>query len=56
MTTAERDFSNHYAMFGNYSVITKMGERKWVVWQHPGVFKTRREASEAASRMFTSIR
>jgi hypothetical protein len=61
ITTAERDFVNHWAMFGTYSVVHKLGSKggKWTVGyaecQHPGVFKTRREAAEAASKMACAI-
>ena len=55
MTTAERDFRNHYMMFGTDAVITKMASKNWVVWTHPGNFKTRKAARVAATNLFLSI-
>jgi hypothetical protein len=61
ITTSERDFVNHWAMFGTNAVLHKLGtkDNKWTVGfadcQHPGVFKTKREAAEAASKMVCAI-
>lgn len=50
----ERQFINHWSMFGTYAVVKKCG-RKWSVGyatcQHPGLFDTKCEAGEAASKM-----
>jgi hypothetical protein len=47
----ERQFINHWAMFGTDAVLHRLG-RKWTVGhgacQHPGLFKTKREAGAAA--------
>jgi hypothetical protein len=62
MTTEdERGFVAHWSMFGKYAVVHKLGSKggKWTVGyatcQHPEVFKSKREAGEAADKLACAI-
>jgi hypothetical protein len=52
ITVDERSFLNHSTMFGADAALTKLG-RKWVIGfnVHPGIFKTKRAAYEAAEKL-----
>jgi hypothetical protein len=61
LTEDERGFVAHWTMFGTYAVVHKLGSKggKWIVryatCEHPGIFKTKREAGEAADKLACAI-
>lgn len=53
----ERDFRNHWSMFGTPAVVNRVG-RHWTVWGGRlghGVYRTKREAMEMATRQAKAI-
>ena len=57
ITTDERNFLNHWSMFGVANVVTKVGSHHWALAydQSPLVFRTKREAMMVADKRALAI-